>query len=77
MLLGCVHGIFILLVFSAGQFLLLSMGLVASTFGGRAASTLVELVDSPSPIPWCFMFRDDTQGERRGGAALVMGNAAA
>ena len=52
---------FLLLVFSARQFLLLSMGLVASI----------------SPRPWCFMFRATPWGEQRGGAMLVMGDAAA
>ena len=51
---------FLLLVLSAGRFLLLSTGLVAST----------------SPKPWCFMFRSATRGERRGGAALVTVSAA-
>ena len=68
---------FLLLVFSAGRFSSLSVGLVASNFGRRADYTLVWLVDSPSKIPWRFMLRDSTQGERRGGADLATDGAAA
>ena len=58
--LGAWKESFLLLVLSAGRFLSLSIGLVAST----------------SPIAWRFMFRAATRGERRDGATLVTGGAA-
>ena len=47
---------FLILVFWSGRFLSLLIGLVYSTFGGCAASTLVGLVASASPRPSHFMF---------------------
>ena len=44
---------------------------------GRFSSLLMRLVASKSPRPSRFMFRDATQGERRGGAVLVTGSAMA